>query len=179
MLLPMDVLLAVPTARFGFVFTRRGLVPEACSTWFLPRRVGISTAAEWMYTGRLVAAEEALARGLVRSLHEPQDLLPEAYRLAQEIVRNTAPVAVGLTRQMLWHFSGSPHPMDAHRVDSRMNYLLGRSPDVAEGIGSFLEKRPPVFPGRLPQDAPEGFPWWQDPPFSRDWAAPDGPPPEV
>ena len=166
MLLPMDMLLAVESARIGFVFTRRGLVPEACSTWFLPRKVGLSTAAEWLYTGRLVPADEARAAGLVRSLHEPEDLLPAANRLAQEIVRNTAPVAVGMTRQMLWRFAGSAHPMDAHRVDSKLNYLLGRSADVAEGISSFLEKRPPTFPGRLPDDAPAAYPWWVEPDFA-------------
>lgn len=166
MLLPMDLVLASREARFAFVFARRGIVPEASSTWFLPRRVGIGTAAEWLYTGRKVDAEEARAAGLVRSIHEPEDLLPAAYALAREIADNTAQVAVGMTRQMLWRLSGAPHPMEAHRVDSRMNYLLGSTPDVAEGIASFLEKRPPHFPGRLPQDAPAAaYPWWEEPPF--------------
>ena len=165
MLLPMDLVLASTTARFGFVFTRRGLVPEASSTWFLPRRVGMSVAAEWLYTGRMVGAEEARAAGLVRSVHEPDDLLDAAYALAHEIAQNAAPVAVAMTRQMLWRLSGAPHPIEAHRVDSRMNYLLGASPDVAEGISAFLEKRPPHFPGRVPQDVPAAYPWWDEPPF--------------
>lgn len=165
MLLPMDIILASESARFGFVFAKRGIVPEACSTWFLPRKVGISTAAEWFYTGRMVPAAEALEAGLVRSVHAPEDLLPAAHALAREIVENTAPVAVGMIRQMLWRFAGSDHPMDAHRVDSRLNFELGRTPDVVEGITSFLEKRPPQFPGRLPEDAPSSYPWWTEPSF--------------
>ncbi len=165
MLLPMDMLLAADTARIGFVFAKRGLVPEACSTWFLPRRVGISKAAEWMFTGRLITAAEALDAGLLRSVHPLDELLPAAYALAREIADNTAPVAVGMIRQMLWRFSGSEHPMDAHRVDSKLNYTLGESPDVVEGLGAFLEKRPPQFPGRLPADAPRAYPWWDEPPF--------------
>ncbi len=165
MLLPMDMVLASESARFAFVFAKRGIVPEACSTWFLPRKVGISTAAEWMFTGRMVSAAEAKEAGLVRSVHAPDDLLPAAYELAREIVDHTSPVAVGMIRQMLWQFSGSPHPMDAHRVDSRLNFELGSTPDVVEGITSFLEKRPPQFPGRLPDDAPASYPWWTDPAF--------------
>lgn len=166
MLLPMDIILASERARFAFVFTKRGIVPEACATWFLPRRVGIGTAAEWCFTGRTVSAQDALDAGLVRSVHAPDDLLPAAYALAREIVDNAAPVAVGMVRQMLWRFSGSDHPMDAHRVDSRLNYELGRSADVVEGITAFLEKRAPQFPGRLPQDAPAGYPWWTEPSFA-------------
>ena len=165
MLLPMDILLAADTARFGFVFARRGLVAEACSTWFLPKRVGIGIAAEWMFTGRLVSAQEALAAGLLRSVHPADELLPAAYALAREIADNTAPVAVAMMRQMLWRFAGSDHPMDAHRVDGKLNYDLGKSPDVAEGLEAFLEKRPPAFPGRLPADAPSAYPWWDEPVF--------------
>ncbi|MDR7084140.1 enoyl-CoA hydratase/carnithine racemase [Arthrobacter ginsengisoli] len=165
MLLPMDILLASETARIGFVFAKRGLVPEACATWFLPKKVGLSRAAEWCYTGRLIPAQEALESGLVRSVHAPEDLLPAAYELAREIADNTAPVAVGMIRQMLWRFAGSDHPMDAHRVDSKINFTLGRSGDVEEGISAFLEKRTPVFPGKLPEDAPAGYPWWQEPAF--------------
>ncbi len=168
MLLPMDVLLASSTARIGFVFAKRGIVPEACATWFLPKRVGVSKAAEWCLTGRLVSAQEMFAAGLVTSIHEPDDLLPAAYRLAAEIVDNTAPVAVGMIRQMLWRFAGSDHPMDAHRVDSKINFSLGASADVAEGISAFLEKRVPSFPGRLPADAPAGYPWWREPSFHPD-----------
>lgn len=165
MLLPMDFIMAAESARFGFVFAKRGIVPEACSTWFLPKKVGISKAAEWMYTGRMVSSAEALDAGLVRSVHTADDLLPAAYALAREIVENTAPVAVGMIRQMLWRFAGSEHPMDAHRVDSKLNFELGASADVVEGVTSFLEKRQPQFPGRLPADAPTSYPWWTDPTF--------------
>jgi enoyl-CoA hydratase/carnithine racemase len=165
MLLPMDFIMAAESARFGFVFAKRGIVPEACSTWFLPKKVGLSKAAEWFYTGRMVSSAEALDAGLVRSVHPDDELLPAAYALAREIVDNTSPVAVGMIRQMLWRFSGSDHPMDAHRVDSRLNYELGTTPDVVEGITSFLEKRPPRFPGTLPADAPASYPWWTEPTF--------------
>lgn len=165
MLLPMDILMAADTARIGFVFARRGLVPEACASWFLPKKVSISTAADWCFTGRLVPAQEALESGLVSSVHAAEDLLPAAYAKAREIADNTAPVAVGMIRQMLWRFAGSEHPMDAHRVDSRLNFTLGQSPDVAEGIAAFLDKRTPDFPGQLPQDAPASYPWWDEPEF--------------
>lgn len=165
MLLPMDIVLAANSARIGFVFARRGIVPEACATWFLPRRVGISTALEWCLTGRLIPAAEAREAGLLHDVHPGEDLLEAAYTLARQIADNSAPVAVGMIRQMLWRFTGSAHPMDAHRVDSRMNHALGQSPDVAEGIGAFLEKRSPEFPGRLPADAPSVYPWWEEPEF--------------
>ncbi|MCG2623435.1 crotonase/enoyl-CoA hydratase family protein [Arthrobacter sp. I2-34] len=167
MLLPMDILLAADTARIGFVFSRRGLVPEACATWFLPKKVGLSRALEWTMTGRLIPAREALESGLVRSIHTADELLPAAYALAREIADNAAPVAVGMIRQMIWRFAGSDHPMDAHRVDSKVNFSLGRSRDVEEGIKAFLEKRPPVFPGRLPEDAPLAYPWWEEPEFKK------------
>lgn len=167
MLLPMDFILAAESARFGFVFAKRGIVPEACSTWFLPKKVGISKAAEWFYTGRMVPSAEALESRLVRSVHADEDLLPAAYALAHEIADNASPVAVGMIRQMLWRFVGSDHPMDAHRVDSRINYELGTTPDVVEGITSFLERRPPQFPGRLPGDAPASYPWWEEPAFTK------------
>ncbi len=165
MLLPMDILLAADTARVGFVFNRRGLVPEACSTWFLPRRVGFATAAEWFYTARLVPAADAQAAGLFSRVLPVEEVLPAAQALAREIAENSAPVAVGLTRQMMWRLSGAEHPIAAHRVDSALNHALGQSPDVAEGLQSFLDKRAPVFPGRLPADAPATFPWWDEPEF--------------
>lgn len=168
MLLPMDFLLAAESARFGFVFAKRGIVPEACSTWFLPKKVGIGKAAEWFYTGRMVSSAEALESGLVRSVHPDDELLPAAYALAREIADNASPVAVGMIRQMLWRFAGSDHPMDAHRIDSRINYELGTTPDVVEGITSFLEKRPPQFPGRLPGNEPSSYPWWTEPAFAKD-----------
>ena len=165
MTLPMDIRMASTTARFGFVFTRRGIVPEACSSWFLPRLVGISTAAEWCYSGRLFAADEACDRGLVRSVHEPDDLLPEARRIAADIADNTAPVSVALTRQMLWRMLGADHPMDAHRVDSRGIMSRGNSADAREGVESFLEKRDPVYPVRVGDGLDDIFPDFEQPTF--------------
>jgi enoyl-CoA hydratase/carnithine racemase len=166
MLLPMDVRLASTEARFGFVFARRGIVPEACSSWFLPRVVGISRAQEWVTTGRVFPASEALEGGLVRSVHAPDELLPAARGLAREIAEHTAPVSVALARRMLWRMLGAHHPMEAHRVDSRAMGVRGRSRDVREGVESFLAKRPPVFTERVSTDFPEVFPDWRDPEFS-------------
>ena len=166
MTLPMDVRLASTTARVGFVFSRRGIVPEACSTWFLPRAVGISQAAEWVYSGRVFDAQEALRGGLVRSLHEPADLLPAARSLAEEIAQNTSGVSVALARQMLWRMLGASHPMEAHRADSRGIQLRGRSADAHEGVTSFLEKRPAKFTDSVSHDLPDIFPDWEDPEFS-------------
>ncbi len=157
MTLPMDIRLASDNARFGFVFARRGIVPEACSSWFLPRLVGISTAAEWCYSGRVFPASEALERGLVRSVHAPDDLLPAAMELAREIADNTAPVSVALTRQMLWRMLGADHPMEAHRVDSRGIQSRGASADAKEGVESFLEKRAPVYPVKISDGLPDIF----------------------
>ncbi len=165
MTLPMDIRLASETARFGFVFARRGLVPEACSSWFLPRAVGINTALEWTITGRVFDAQEALDRGLVRSVHAPDELLSAAHELATEIATTTSAVSVALTRQMLWRMLGEPHPMAAHRVDSPAIASLGRSADVREGVTSFLEKRPPQFTDQVPADLPPVWPWWEDPDF--------------
>jgi enoyl-CoA hydratase/carnithine racemase len=165
MTLPFDVRLASTTAKFGFVFARRGLVPEACSSWFLPRVVGISRAMEWCATGRVFPAAEALEAGLVRSVHEPDDLLPAAYALADEIAANTSAVSVTLTRALLWRMLGADHPMEAHRVDSDLVDALGQGGDVREGVMSFLEKRPPAFPNRVPADLPPRYPWWDEPAF--------------
>jgi enoyl-CoA hydratase/carnithine racemase len=165
MTLPMDIRLASDTARFGFVFARRGLVPEACSSWFLPRVVGINTALEWTFTGRVFDAQEAHARGLVRSVHAPDELLPAAYELAEEIASLTSATSVAMTRQMLWRMLGESHPMAAHRVDSPAIASLGRSNDVREGVMSFLEKRPPQFTDRVPDDMPDPWPWFEDPNF--------------
>lgn len=166
MTLPMDVRLAADSAKFGFVFARRGIVPEAASSWFLPRLVGISQAAEWCYTGRMVSAEEARDARLVRSVHGADELLPAARALALEIAENTAPVSVALTRRMLWRMLGAAHPMEAHRVDSRAINSRGASDDAREGVTSFLEKRPPRFPVRVSDGLPEVFPGWTDPEFS-------------
>jgi enoyl-CoA hydratase/carnithine racemase len=165
MTLPMDVRLASSDARFGFVFARRGIVPEACSSWFLPRVVGISRAMEWCATGRVFGAEEALAGGLVRSVHDPSELLPAAYALGAEIAENTSAVSVAITRALLWRMLAEDHPMAAHRLDSAFVDATGASPDAREGVSSFLEKRPAVFPGKVPGDVPAPYPWWDDPPF--------------
>ncbi len=166
MTLPMDVRIAAESARFGFVFARRGIVPEAASSWFLPRLVGISRALEWATTGRVFDAQEALAGGLVRSLHEPDELLPAAHALAREIADNTAPVSVALTRHMMWRMLGADSPMRAHELDSRAVEARGKSEDAQEGVTSFLEKRPPRYPNRVSTDMPDFFPWWREEEFS-------------
>jgi enoyl-CoA hydratase/carnithine racemase len=158
--LPMDVRIASSAARLGFVFARRGVVPEACSTWFLPRLVGIAQAAEWVYTGRVFDAEEARAGGLVSRVVAPEALLPAARALAREIADNTSAVSVALARQMLWKLLGADHPMAAHRLDSLGMYWTGRSADAREGVSAFLEKRPARFAGRPSADMPPFYPWW-------------------
>ncbi|HEV3321290.1 MAG TPA: crotonase/enoyl-CoA hydratase family protein [Solirubrobacteraceae bacterium] len=166
MTLPMDIRLAAEGARIGFVFTRRGIVPEACSSWFLPRIVGIGQAMEWVASGRVFTAHEALAGGLVRSVHPEGELLGVARELAREIVENTAPVSVALARRLLWSGLGAAHPMEAHRADSRAMFARGRSADAREGIASFLEKRPPQFPDRVSDGLPELFPGRAQPRFA-------------
>jgi len=158
MQLAMDIRLASAQARFGFVFARRGLVPEAASSWFLPRLVGVQTALEWCYTGRVFPASEALEKGLVRSVHAPDDLLSAAHALAREIIENAAPVSVALTRRMLWTMLGADHPMEAHKIDSRAIQALGGRADAGEGIAAFLQKRAPHFPGRVSSDLPVIWP---------------------
>jgi enoyl-CoA hydratase/carnithine racemase len=162
MTLPMDVRIASTAARIGFVFARRGVVPEAASTWFLPRLVGPSQAAEWVYTGRVFPAEEALAGRLVSRVVAPSLLLPTARDLALEIAQNTSAVSVALSRQLMWRLLGADHPMEAHRLDSRCMDWTGRSPDAYEGVASFLEKRPPRFTQRPSVDMPPFYPWWAE-----------------
>jgi enoyl-CoA hydratase/carnithine racemase len=166
MTLPMDVRLVAEGAKIGFVFARRGIVPEACSSWFLPRLVGISQAMEWVGTGRVFDAQEALAGRLVRSVHPQSELLDAAYGLAHEIADNAAPVSVALGRQLMWRMLGASHPMEAHRADSRAMYARGRSADVVEGIESFLEKRPASFTDRVSDGLPDVFPGWEQPQFA-------------
>jgi enoyl-CoA hydratase/carnithine racemase len=166
MQLPMDVRLASENARFGFVFARRGLVPEACSTWFMSRVVGISRALEWTFTGRVFSAQEALEGGLIRAIYKPDALVPAARALAREIADNTSQVSVAITRQMLWKLLGADHPMEAHKIDSRAIYELGRSGDAREGVSSFLQKRAAKFPDRVSKDMPPFFPWWQERKYS-------------
>jgi enoyl-CoA hydratase/carnithine racemase len=165
MTLPMDIRLAAEDARIGFVFTRRGIVPEACSSWFLPRVVGISRAMEWVATGRVFSAKEALEGGLVRSLHPAGELLDATYGLAREIAENTAPVSVALARQMMWRMLGADHPMIAHRADSRGMFFRGQSADAVEGVTAFLEKRPARFPDLVSEGLPEIMPGWRAPEF--------------
>lgn len=167
MQLPMDIRLASENARYGFVFARRGIVPEACSSWFLPRLVGVSQALEWCMTGRIFDAQEALRGGLVRSVHPQGELLDAARGLAREIADNTSAVSVAMTRAMLWRIPSASHPMDAHRVDSRAIYRLSKGVDATEGVQSFLQKRPPAFPGRVSADMPDFYPWWgEEPPYA-------------
>ncbi|MFD1192907.1 MULTISPECIES: crotonase/enoyl-CoA hydratase family protein [Phenylobacterium] len=166
MQLAMDIRLASTAAKFGFVFSRRGINPEAASSWFLPRLVGVQTALEWCYTGRIFPAQEALDKGLVRSVHEPDDLLPAAKALAREIVDNTAPVSIAITRQLIWRMAGANHPMEAHRADSRGIHARGKMADAKEGVVSFLEKRPARYPDKVSTDVPDIWSeHWQAPTF--------------
>jgi enoyl-CoA hydratase/carnithine racemase len=162
MQLAMDIRIASEAARFGFVFSQRGIVPEAASSWFLPRIVGISQALEWCYTGRVFPAQEALAGRLVSKVVPSDELLPAARALAREIATKTAPVSVALIRQMMWRMLGADDPMEAHKVDSRGIYARGRSEDVREGVMSFLEKRAPDFKNKVSSDMPDYFPWWDE-----------------
>ena len=166
MQLAMDVRIASDTARFGFVFSRRGIVPEACSSWFLPKIVGISQALDWTLTGRVFDAQEALRGNLVKDVVKPDELLPRAYALAAEIRDNTSPVSVALIHQMMWRLSALDHPMEAHKIDSRGIYSRGASADVKEGVVSFLEKRPANFPQKVSTDMPPWFPWWSERKYS-------------
>jgi enoyl-CoA hydratase/carnithine racemase len=162
MTLPTDIRIASSAARMGFVFARRGIVPEACSTWFLPRLVGMGRAAEWVFTGRVFPAEEALAAGLVSRVVPPDELLPAARALAGEIAANTSAVSVTLARQLLWRMLGADHPMEAHKIDSKCIYWLAQSADAREGVASFFEKRPPRFTMRPSSDLPPFYPWWPE-----------------
>ena len=165
MTLPMDIRLSSDTAKFGFVFAKRGIVPEACSSYFLPRIVGISRATEWVFTGRVFGADEAKDAGLIRSVHASEDLIAAARALAGEIVANTSPVSVAVSRQMLWRMLGASHPMEAHRVDSRGIKERGKSSDSREGVMSFLEKRNAVFKDKVSDGLPDIFPNWEEPQF--------------
>jgi enoyl-CoA hydratase/carnithine racemase len=167
MTLAMDIRLCVPNAKLGFVFAGRGILPEACSSWFLPRLVGISKALEWCYSARVFKSEEGLQAGLIRSLHEPQDLLPAARGLAQEFIDNGSAVSIAMVRQMMWRMLGASHPIDAHEVDTAGIAVLGRSDDAREGISAFLEKRQANFTNRVSTDMPPFYPWWQDRPFRK------------
>ncbi len=166
MQLAMDVRIASEAARFGFVFARRGIVPEAASSWFLPKIVGIAQALEWCYSGRVFDAAEALRGRLVTQVVPADELMSTAHKLAAEIRDNTAPVSIALIRQMMWRLSATDDPMEAHKIDSRGIYARGASADVREGVSSFLEKRPAAFPQKVSTDMPAYFPWWVKRPYS-------------
>ena len=167
MTLAMDIRLAVPGAKLGFVFAGRGIVPEACSSWFLPRIVGISKALEWCYSARVFRSEEALEAGLVRSLHAPEELLPAARTLAKEFIDNSSAVSIAVVRQMMWRMLSAPHPIDAHELDTAALAALGKSADAKEGITAFLQKRPAKFTDRVSSDLPPFMPWWSDRQFRK------------
>jgi enoyl-CoA hydratase/carnithine racemase len=162
MTLAMDIRLSVPNTKMGFVFAGRGILPEACSAWFLPRLVGVSQALEWCYSARVFKSEEALAAGLLRSLHEPDQLVPAARALSQEFIDNASAVSIAMVRHMMWRMLGASHPIDAHEVDTAGIAALGKSNDAREGISAFLEKRKPSFTDRVSQHMPSFFPWWKD-----------------
>ena len=157
----MDIRLASENAKYGFVFSKRGIVPEAASSWFLPRVVGISTALEWTFSGRVFPADEARNRGFVRTVYPADELMPAARELAKEFCNETSAVSVAMARQMMWKMLGADHPMEAHQIDSRGVYFTGKSEDAQEGVKSFLEKRPASYPGKVSSDMPEFFPWWE------------------
>jgi enoyl-CoA hydratase/carnithine racemase len=165
MLLPMDIRIASEEARIGFVFSRRGIVMEACSSWFLPRLVGMQQACDWVYSGRVFPAAEALEGRLVKEVLRPSELLARARAIAREIADNTAPVSIALMRQMMWRMLGADHPMEAHKIDSRGIFTRGKSADVREGVSAFLEKRPARFADRVSSDMPPYFPWWKERPY--------------
>jgi enoyl-CoA hydratase/carnithine racemase len=167
MTLAMDIRLCVPNAKLGFVFAGRGILPEACSSWFLPRLVGISKALEWCYSARVFKSEEGLEAGLIRSLHEPDQLLPAARALAQEFIDNASSVSIAMVRQMMWRMLSAPHPIDAHEVDTAGIAALGKSADAKEGIGAFLEKRKANFTDTTTKNMPSFFPWWKDREFRK------------
>lgn len=160
--LPMDIRIASSAAKIGFIFARRGLVPEAGSAWFLPRLVGLPQALRWCLTGALITAEEAKTGGLLAEVVGPETVLARAREIALEIAENTAPVSIALARQMLWRFAGAPDPFELLKVDGPLSMQLGAGPDVREGVGAFLEKRPPRFPGRVSSDMPPAYPWWDE-----------------
>jgi enoyl-CoA hydratase/carnithine racemase len=155
--LPMDIRIASSEAKFGFVFARRGLVPEAGSAWFLPRLVGLDQSLRWCLSGRVFGAEEAKAGGLVSEIVAPDKLLARAREIATEIVENTAPVSIALTRHMLWQYSSLPNPFEVMKIDGPLSIELGAGADVKEGVSAFLEKRKPKFPGKVSKNMPAGY----------------------
>ena len=165
MTLPMDIRICSDKAKFGFVFAKRGIVPEACSSWFLPKIVGISNALQWCLSGKIFQPTEALEKGLITEITSEEDLLKRAKEIASDFVDSTSSLSVTLIRQMLWKMLGADHPMEAHKVDSRGVYFLGKTGEASEGVLSFLEKRDPNFPGKVSKDLPEFYPWWTEKDF--------------
>ena len=165
MLLPMDTRICSDQARFGFVFAKRGIVPEAASSWFLPRLIGINKALELCYTGKVISAEEAKEIRLVSEILNQDKLIERALEIAKEFTAESSQISIALTRQMMWRMLGADDPMEAHKIDSRAVFELGQSGEAIEGVNSFLEKRPPSFPGKVSKDMPSFFPWWDEKEF--------------
>ena len=165
MLLPMDTRICSDQARFGFVFAKRGIVPEAASSWFLPRLIGINKALELCYTGKVISAEEAKEIRLVSEILNQDKLIDRALEIAKEFTAESSQISIALTRQMMWRMLGADDPMEAHKIDSRAVFELGQSREAIEGVNSFLEKRPPSFPGKVSKDMPSFFPWWDEKEF--------------
>ena len=163
MTLPMDIRIVSENAKIGFVFTRRGVVPEACSSWFLPRIVGTSKAAEWIYTGRVFRASEEAASGLFNYVVPQGKVLDKAMTIAREIAENTSAVSVALSKALLWHGLAEGDPQSVHLIDSRCFYWMGHERDSREGVESFLEKRQPKFAMKVSTDMPDFYPWWKEP----------------
>lgn len=165
MLLPMDFRICSEEARFGFVFARRGIVPEAASSWFLPRLVGITKALELCYSGKIISADEAEDINLVSEVLPKEQLIDRALAVANEFTAESSQISIALTRQMMWRMLGADDPMEAHKIDSRGVFELGQSGEAIEGVKSFLEKRPPSFPGKVSKDMPSFYPWWDEKEF--------------
>jgi len=165
MTFPMDIRIASNTAKMGIVFVRRGVVVDACSSWILPKLVGMGKAMEWSLSGRVFTAQEAFEGGLLNYLVAPEEVMPKARAIALEIAQNTAPVSIALTRQLMWTMAGASHPMEAHRIESKCFHWIGQQPDVAEGIAAFLEKRPPNYSMSPKNDMPDFYPWAPEPDF--------------
>ena len=157
-----DIRIASENARFGFVFNNRGIVPDACSSWFLPKIVGISKALDLTFSGKIIDSQEALDISLISSIHKSENLMNDAKKIAQDLIEKSAPVSIAITRQMLWRSFGQANPYEAHVIESKAIDSRGASDDAKEGVNSFLEKRPAKFKNLISSDMPDFFPWWKD-----------------